>query len=250
MYNGGVYMIKAILFDSGKVLDKPVSGHWFIPPNFFEYVDREKYESVPSSNKRAAFTRAGNYISKKKFVVNSDEEYSNFVEYYRILGEEIPRLKLKDSDAKAIARDLVYNYDKYTFYKDAANLIPELSKKYKLAVVTDAWPSLENVFKKAGFRDYFSSFIISSMIGVTKPNELMYKAALSELNVLPEEALFIDDHAKNCEGASKLGIKSIILSREFKFYIYNKLVNTNYQVIRSLNELNDTIYNEASHTRD
>lgn len=60
-------MIKAILFDSGKVLNKPVSGHWFIPPNFFEYVDRETFESIPSSNKRAAYTRAGNYISKKKF---------------------------------------------------------------------------------------------------------------------------------------------------------------------------------------
>lgn len=250
MYNGGVYMIKAILFDSGKVLNKPVSGHWFIPPNFFEYVDKEIFDSIPSSNKRAAYTRAGNYISKKKFVVNSDEEYSNFVEYYRILGEELPRLKLKDSDAKAIARDLVYNYDKYSFYEDAVNLIPELSKKYKLAVVTDAWPSLENVFKNAGLRDYFSSFIISSMIGVTKPDEVIYKAALSELKVLPEEAVFIDDHAKNCEGASKLGIKSIILSREFKFYAYNKLVNPGYQLIRSLNELDDAIHNGASHTKD
>lgn len=242
-------MIKAILFDSGKVLDKPVSGQWFIPPNFFKYVDKEKFDSIPASNKKAAFNRAGNYISKKKLIVNEGEEYNNFVEYYRILGEELPRLKLKDTNAKAIARDLVFNYDKYSFYEDAVKLIPELSEKYKLAVVTDAWPSLENVFKKAGFRKYFSSFVISSMKGVTKPDEIMYKTALSELKVLPEEALFIDDHVKNCEGAKKLGIRSIILSREFKFYIYNKLVNTSYQVIRSLNELNDAIYNETSHTK-
>lgn len=242
-------MIKAILFDSGKVLNKPTSGHWFIPPNFFEYANKEIFEGIPISNRKAAFYRAGNYISKKKLIVTEDEEYNCFVEYYRILSEELPRLKLKDDDAKAIARDLVYNYSKYDFYEDAVKLIPELSKKYKLAVVSDAWPSLENVFKNVGLRKYFSSFVISSIKGVTKPDELMYKTALSELDVLPEEAAFVDDHIKNCDGARKLGIKSIVLCRNFKMYIYNKLVNTSYEVIRTLNDLDFVINNKTDCTK-
>lgn len=230
-------MIKAILFDSGRVLNGPVSGHWFIPPNFFKYVDKKTFESIPASNRKEAFNRAGNYINKQKFIFTEEEEYKHFVEYYRILSEQLPRLQLKDSDAKAIAKDMVYNYDKYSFYEDVIRLIPELSKKYKLAVVTDAWPSLEKVFEKADLRKYFSSFVISSIKGVTKPNELMYNTALYELDVLPEETIFIDDHAKNCDGASSLGIKPVVLCRNLKEYIYNKLVNTNYDVIRSLDEL-------------
>lgn len=35
--------IKAILFDSGRVLNKPVTGHWFITPNFFSFVDENKF---------------------------------------------------------------------------------------------------------------------------------------------------------------------------------------------------------------
>lgn len=35
---------------------------------------------------------------------------------------------------------------KYTFYKDALKVIPELKLNYKLAVVSDAWPSLKDVF--------------------------------------------------------------------------------------------------------
>ena len=27
-------MIKSILFDSGMVLNRPLTGHWFISPNF------------------------------------------------------------------------------------------------------------------------------------------------------------------------------------------------------------------------
>lgn len=34
--------IKAILFDSGRVLNQSSTGHWFISPRFFEYVDHRK----------------------------------------------------------------------------------------------------------------------------------------------------------------------------------------------------------------
>ena len=113
-----------------------------------------------------------------------------------------------------------------------------LSKSYKLAVVSDAWPSLENVFRAVGLRDYFSSFIISSQKGITKPHELMYKTALEELGVLPEEAIFIDDNIKNCDGAMKLGINSFVLCRDFKSYIYHKIFKRNYTAIRSLKDIN------------
>ena len=47
---GGMRMgkseIKGILFDSGRVLNEPSTGNWFISPKFFEYVDRKKYISI------------------------------------------------------------------------------------------------------------------------------------------------------------------------------------------------------------
>lgn len=182
-------MIRAILFDSGRVLNRPVSGHWFIPHNFFKYVDRKRFYAVPVLKRKLAFKRAGDYINKQNSILNEKDEYICFMKYYRIFSANLPELKLGNVEIEAVAQDLVYNYNKYSFYDDAVNLIPKLSKRYKLAVVSDAWPSLESVFKAAGFRKYFSSFIISSVQGVTKPNELMYKAALRELEVLPEEAV-------------------------------------------------------------
>lgn len=39
-----------------------------------------------------------------------------------------------------MTRDLVFNYDKYAFFKDAIDTISSLNGKYILAVVSDAWP--------------------------------------------------------------------------------------------------------------
>ncbi|MGV8984246.1 HAD-IA family hydrolase [Clostridium sp.] len=236
------HKIKAILIDSGKVLNAPVTGHWFITPNFFRYVDKKSFSSISGSQKREAFNKAGHYINKENLISNEEEEYKHFVEYYRIFSESLPQLKLQDKDVQAIAEDLVYNYDKYCFYKDVFKVIPELSKEYKLAIVSDAWPSLENVFRKAKLRDYFSSFVISSIKGVTKPDEIMYKTALEELNVLPEEAIFIDDSIKNCNGAIRLGINSFVLCRDWRVYAYNRLINRNYNIVKSLNDVKKVLH--------
>jgi len=153
----------------------------------------------------------------------------------------LPELSTNSSEIESIAKDLVFNPDKYGFYKDVYDEIPRLSKKYKLAVVSDAWPSLEEVFIKADLRDYFSSFIISSKLGTNKPNELMYKTAIDELGISAGEAVFIDDNIINCDGAKKLGINSLLMCREFKHYLYLKLTSRKYKVIRSLEKIEKVI---------
>jgi len=226
--------IKAILFDSGRVLNGPVTGHWFITPNFYSFVDKEKFNSIPGQRKRVAFGKAEKYISAQSRIDTEREEYKHFLEYYKLFFKELPELNMDDKQIECVTKDLVFNYEKYKFFGDINDVIPRLSESYKLAVISDAWPSLENVFKKAGLRDYFKSFIISSKLGVTKPNELMYKTALNELGVLPEEAVFIDDSIRNCDGAKRLGIKTILLCRDLGFYLLNKATCKSHRVERSI----------------
>lgn len=65
----------------------------------------------------------------------------------------------------------------------------------------------------------------------------MYKIALDELNVKAEEAIFIDDSIKNCDGAKKIGIKSFVLCRDWKPYFYNKFTCKRYTVVRNLEDI-------------
>ena len=134
--------------------------------------------------------------------------------------------------------------EKYSFFKDVFEVLPTLSCSYKLCVVSDAWPSLRGVFKKAGLDTYFHSMIISSELGVTKPNEQMYKIALKELGLNEDEVIFIDDNPTNCDGASKLGIRTIILNRDLINRVYYRLIlKTPHRVVRNLYDIERLIDN-------
>ena len=231
--------MKAILFDSGRVLNYPQSGHWFITPNFFRYVHKDVFDSIPTEKKKLAFKKAYDYINSYKLIKTQEEEYRHFTEYYNIFFKELPELNLKTDDVKKVAEDLVYNPQKYLFFDEAAGVIDMLSKEYKLGVVSDAWPSLNTVFEAAGLRNYFSTFVISSVLGVTKPEGIMYQTALDELGVLPENTIFVDDNLRNCIGAKKLGIHAVLLCRNKFEYALNKIrsVGKGYDVITNLQQL-------------
>ncbi|MNC20376.1 Alpha-D-glucose-1-phosphate phosphatase YihX [compost metagenome] len=226
--------IRAILFDSGKVLNEPSTGNWFIPPRFFAIVDKEKYRAIDKKRIGGAFRHAQAYISKQSWVRDEQEEFEHFLMFYRIFSDALPQLNLSGESISLLAADMVYNYSKYRFFGDALELIPVLSKTHQLAVVSDAWPSLHSVYREAGLRRHFSSFVISTEIGVTKPHELMYKKALEELAMQPEEAVFVDDNPVNCEGARKAGIQSILLCRDWRMFWYYTFKNRSFPAVRNL----------------
>ena len=231
--------IKAILFDSGRVLNRSRSGHWFISPRFFEYVSDKKYNAINNKKIKIAFNKAGQYINTQNLIQTKEEEYTHFKKYYEIFSNNLPELELKEEQINCLAADLVCNMDKYIFYDDVLVIIPELKMKYKLAIVSDAWPSLKDVYESKDLYGYFDSFVISSVLGTAKPDEKMYLKALEELMILPEEAVFIDDNLVNCKGAMKLGINGILICRNKLQYFIQKLlsIGKDYVVIKDLKNL-------------
>jgi putative hydrolase of the HAD superfamily len=231
------YSIKVILFSSGGVLNYPVTGHWFIPPNFFQIINEKAYDKFHDIELDAAFSQAAEVLLNHKLIKSEEEEYSLFLEYYQTFFAYLPRLKATKKQIEQVAHDLVYNPDKYAFFMDASNIIPALAENYKLAIVSDAWPSLEDVLIKAGLHQNFSAFILSSAIGASLSDVRMYETALKELNVDPREALFVGDNKKNCDAAQRLGIQTALLCRDTTIYVYYRLTCRSHRVIQSLDEL-------------
>lgn len=231
--------IKAILFDSGRVLNGPATGHWFITPNFWDYVNKDIFDSLDKTKIASAFAEADKYIVAQKLMTTKDEEYQHFIKFYEIFSSQLPELQLTADAIENIASDLVFNPQKYVFYDDALAVIPELKGKYKLAIVSDAWPSLLDVYEENNMTSYFDSIVISSFLGTSKPDSKMYNTALEELDVKPEEAIFIDDSPKNCMGAMAVGINTVLLCRNKHAYIKEKIksVGKGYKVINNLNQI-------------
>ena len=59
------------------------------------------------------------------------------------------------------------------------------------------------------FIQYFDGVIISSEVGMMKPDPQIYHLAAKCVGVKPEEALFVDDFIENVAGARRAGMQAI-----------------------------------------
>jgi epoxide hydrolase-like predicted phosphatase len=63
--------------------------------------------------------------------------------------------------------------------------------------------------KNSWLKPLFDSIVISSEIGMVKPDARIYHHTLSELGSTPEETIFVDDSQVNVKGANAVGITGI-----------------------------------------
>jgi putative hydrolase of the HAD superfamily len=91
-------------------------------------------------------------------------------------------------------------------------ILAQLKTRHRLAVVSDAQsayglPELHAV----GLACYFAPIIVSGDYGYRKPDPRLFQAALAELQVRPEEAIFIgNDRFRDILGARQVGMKTIL----------------------------------------
>lgn len=96
-------------------------------------------------------------------------------------------------------------------YPDVLKTLQTLKKSYNMAVVSDgqaiwAYPEL----RSTGLANFFSPILISSDFGFRKPDERFFQAALQQLNLKPDEAIYIgNDLFRDVYGAYQAGMKTI-----------------------------------------
>jgi len=201
---------KVIFFDIGYTLIKPVSGDWSIT-NKLKELSKGKIETKTRKELDDAISVGGKYLKPIHLCFTQEEQIEQFTEFYTILNREL-NLDLTKEEIIEAAIERSCNVKIYEPYEDAKEVLEVLSKKYKLGVISDTWPDVTNALKEFGLYDYFSFLTYSCHLNVFKPNEKMYRDALSKANVEPEETVFIDDLLRNVEAASKLGITPILIA--------------------------------------
>ena len=98
-------------------------------------------------------------------------------------------------------------------YPTVKPALDQMQKKYRLGIVSNAQEAFtmpELGLYKLG--PYFETIVLSSQVGVKKPNSRIFARALADLNVKPEKVVFVgNDMEADMLGASKLGMKTIYL---------------------------------------
>lgn len=96
-----------------------------------------------------------------------------------------------------------------------------------LGIITDtAFPISVKLqwFERGGFGDVWDTIISSNELGVHKPDPLIYQAALRQLALSAEQAVFVGHKASELDGAKAAGMKTIAFNFEkdarADFYIH------------------------------
>jgi len=103
------------------------------------------------------------------------------------------------------------------FYEDQfvdevlAVAIREYKKHYKTGLITNYSKIMREMIETEWqVKDLFDEIIISSEVGLVKPDPRIYQLMLERLGCQPGEAVFIDDRIRNIVGARNAGLKAVL----------------------------------------
>ena len=150
-----------------------------------------------------------NYFPKIKNQLNAEkiEKLYNHVDDEKLLLDIKEKLGLT---AEEIKEALPYIPKKYEKFKKLWNLLPKLTKKYKLAIINNGNSLADKHLRKEFDFGVFDVFINSAKEGVKKPDPKIYLLTCERLGVKPENCLFMDDLPENIKTAKKLKMKTIL----------------------------------------
>lgn len=97
-------------------------------------------------------------------------------------------------------------------FPQTQEILAQLRPRFWLAVVSDAQSAYAvPELRRAGLAEYFAPIVISGDYGFRKPDPRLFQAALVQLKIAPEEAIFIgNDRFRDILGAKQVGMKTIL----------------------------------------
>lgn len=106
-----------------------------------------------------------------------------------------------------------------TFPPERLQWLQQIGTRYNIYLYSNTnrihYVAFQNIFRrstgKQNFDDYFIKAHYSHQLGLRKPYPSSYKKLLQIEKLNADETLFIDDTAKNIEGAKQAGLHTILL---------------------------------------
>jgi putative hydrolase of the HAD superfamily len=88
-------------------------------------------------------------------------------------------------------------------------VLDELRRKFRLAIVSNHYTWIMNYLRESGLSNYFETIIISEIVGVEKPDPHILQIALQELDLQPEQCLYVGDQPNDVLCAKLAGVDCV-----------------------------------------
>lgn len=159
-------------------------------------------------------------------------------------GQAVERFHLEKTDFEARHKEIVASFeagqitleqylDRVVFYQprqftkddfksfmfsqsrakaEAVELARSLAGRYLMGTINNESRELnEYRIQQFGLAQIFDLFVSSCYVGLRKPDERIYRLALDLIHKAPDECCFIDDRPENIAGATKVGMRTILM---------------------------------------
>jgi HAD superfamily hydrolase (TIGR01549 family) len=205
--------VRAVLFDVDFTLAKP--GPEFGPEGYLRAAERCGLTIDPSKHAEA---RAAALVDLQKHpeLEHDEEIWIAFSErMLRGMGAEGERVR---ECAVGIERAWA-QAEHFEIYEDVLPVLDDLrAQGIGIGLVTNGARDLDEFVDHHGLRDRVDVAVSSRTHGRVKPHESIFRAALAELGVEPEEAAMVGDSPEDdIEGAKALGMRAFLIDREDRF---------------------------------
>ena len=183
--------IRAVLFDLGGVIVRTEyqAPRQHLAERFgMDYDDIDKIVFGGGADGSAARATLGE--------ITEDEHWLNVMKILKQPASECESIRDEFFAGDVIDRTLL-------------DFLRSIKPKYKTGLISNAWSGLRKFILRERFDDAFEYMIISSEVGVAKPDTRIFQIALEQLQVRANEAVFVDDFIENIEACRKVGMIGI-----------------------------------------
>lgn len=178
-------MIRGIIFDCFGVLYHGSIGHL--------------YELTPKENRtelaNLSLSSDYGYISRQDFIMQVSE----------LTGKTVGEIE------QIMQSDHIRN-------QAMVDYLRTLRSGYKIALLSNIGRGVMNrLFSESEQAELFDAVVLSSDVGMIKPDPDIFKFTSDKLGILPEECLMIDDIQDNIDGAKTAGMQGVVFNTTDEF---------------------------------
>jgi HAD superfamily hydrolase (TIGR01509 family) len=96
--------------------------------------------------------------------------------------------------------------------QEVFDFIRELKPRYKIGLLSNVGPGTIERKIPPNLLELFDTKVISSEVGLLKPDPAIFRLAAERLGVAPQEAVFTDDHVEYLPGAVQIGMPTVLFT--------------------------------------
>lgn len=174
---------------------------------------------------------------------SSDELYrQTMVAVYRFLLDALGIPDDLEEKAEALYERFIVREGFMPLFSDVRDTLQRLRHQgVRLGIVSNFPSHLEQILRQHGIDRYFDFVVVSSLVGLEKPDPAIFELAIENAGVPKEEILYVGDQMDDdIRGAQAVGLKAVLIDR------HNQQLRCDCPRIRSLSELVEMVRNPGA----